>query len=883
MSGFRRIANLFSRSKAEREIDAELRSHIEMRIDDNIANGMLPDDARRDAYMRFGNRTVIKERVAGEDAALVVENVWRDIRITCRQLSKSRSFTIPAIVTLALGIGANVATFSVVDVVMLRPLPYDHPEQLIDVVPMNSRFPQDYGHNFSYPDYFDFRASNHTLAHLVSYHDLSYTMTGVGSPVHVEAEAVSWDLLPALGVQPQMGRGFSPEEEKPGSRVVLISHALWVSEFARDPAIVGRSIHLSGALFSIIGVMPPSFRFPMTAPLNGIWTTLAVDKGPANSSTTNRGMHFLNAIGRLKPGVSLALAEQDLSTIAAHLNQQYPATNGHTDSAKVRTELSALVGDTQPALLIALGAVALVLLVACGNIANLLLARMRERRREIAMRAALGGGRSRIIRQLLVESLVLSAAGGLAGCCLAFACTPAMLGLIGDSMPRAADAGVDLRILTFVIGISCVAGLLFGIIPAITATRAELMLSLKEGAATEAAGRDWLRGALIIGQVALGLVLATSAGLLITSFLHLRRTDEGFNPDHLLTFSFETPDARYKETRPEFYREYFSRLRALPGVRSAAGVMIMPMTADNADISFEDPEHPAPEGHRAGADVTVITPDYFKTMQIPLLQGRDLSERDNMTSPQVMIVDQAFAQKFFPGENVVGKRIKPGAANGPGEGPQWREIVGVVGSVRLSATQRAMRPEMYLPSAQLSQWCCLHTVLRTAVEPRSLETTARRLVASMDKEIPVINVRTMQELMFMELAGPRFAMVLLGVFAALSVMLTVVGLYGVMTYSVSRRTREIGIRMALGAQRSQVVNKVLLEAGAMLAIGIAIGVLASLLSASLFTNMLYGTGARNPMVLALVSSIAAIAGLIAAFLPARRAASVDPMQALRAD
>ena len=437
---------------------------IEMRIDENIANGMLPDDARRDAYMRFGNRTVIKERVAGEDAALVVENVWRDIRVACRQLSKSRSFTIPAIVTLALGIGANVATFSVVDAVMLRPLPYGHPEQLIDVVPMNSRFPQDYSHNFSYPDYFDFRAGNHTLAHLVSYHDLSYTLTGVGNPVHVEAEAVAWDLLPALGVQPQMGRGFSPEEEKPGSRVVLISHALWVSEFARDPAIIGRNIHLSGELFSIVGVMPPSFRFPMTAPLNGIWTTLAVDKGPANSSTTNRGMHFLNAIGRLKPDVSVALAKEDLSTIAVHLNQQYPATNGHIDSAGVRTELSALVGETRPALLIALGAVALVLLVACGNIANLLLARMRERRREIAMRAALGGGRSRIIRQLLVESLVLSAAGGLAGCCLAFACTPAMLSLIGDSIPRAADAGVDLRILAFVVGISCVAGLLFGTI-----------------------------------------------------------------------------------------------------------------------------------------------------------------------------------------------------------------------------------------------------------------------------------------------------------------------------------------------------------------------------------------------------------------------------------
>jgi predicted permease len=350
-----------------------------------------------------------------------------------------------------------------------------------------------------------------------------------------------------------------------------------------------------------------------------------------------------------------------------------------------------------------------------------------------------------------------------------------------------------------------------------------------------------------------------------------------------LTYFFEPPDSRYKETRPEFYGQYFEKIRALPGVQSAAGVAIMPMTDDGADITFEDPEHPAPEGQRAGANVTLITRDYFRTMQIPVLKGRDFSDRDNMGSQQVMIVDQAFAQKFFPGENVVGKRIRPGTDNGPGERAQWREIVGVVGSVRLSATQREMRPEMYLPSTQLSHWCCLHTVMRASVNPRSMEPTARQLVASMDKDIPVTNVRTMQELMFSELSQPRFAMVLLGVFAALAITLTVVGLYGVMTYSISRRTREIGIRMALGAQRSHVLNKVLREAGALLAIGVTIGVLASLFSTSVLKSMLYGTGSRNPAVLVLVSVIAAITGLIAAFIPARRAASSDPMRALRTD
>jgi len=883
MSIFRRVANLFSPSKVAREIDAELGSHVEMRIEDNIANGMSPEEARRDALLRFGSRTAIEERVACEDAALVIENIWRDIRLACRQLLKSPSFTITAIVTLALGIGANTATFSVVDAVMLRPLPYDRPEQLIDVVPMNSSFPQDYSRNLSYPDFFDMRSGNHTLTHLVSYHDRSYTMTGVSRPVHVDAQIVSWDLLPTLGARPEIGRGFSPEEEKPGTRVVLISHALWMSQFAGDTAIVGRTVSLSGQLFTIIGVMPASFRFPMTSPQNGMWTTLAVDEDSTDPSTTKRGMHFLNAIGRLKAGVAVDQANQDLSTIAAILAKQYPATNIHNDSAKARTELTALVGDTQTALMIVLGAVALVLLIACGNVANLLLARMRERQREIAMRTALGAGRGRIIRQLLVESFVLSTAGGFAGCCLAFACTPVMLSLVGDTIPRAADAGVDLRVLAFVIAISCVAGLIFGIVPAITASKTELVSSFKEGGRTEISSRDWLGSTLIIGQVALGLVLAASAGLLITSFMHLRHTDEGFNPDHLLTYFFETPDWRYKDIRPEFYGQYFEKVRALPGVQSAAGVAIMPMTDDGADITFEDPEHPVPEEQRAGANVTVITQDYFRTMQIPVLKGRDFSDRDNMESQQVMIVDQAFGQKFFPGENVVGKRIRPGADNGPGEGPRWREIVGVVGSVRLSATQREMRPEMYLPSTQLSHWCCLHTVMRTSVNPRSMEPTARQLVASMDKDIPVTNVRTMQELMFSELSQPRFAMVLLGVFAALAITLTVVGLYGVMTYSISRRKREIGIRMALGAQRSHVLNEVLREASALLAIGVTVGVLASLLSTSALKSMLYGTGSRNPAILVLVSVIAAITGLIAAFIPARRAASSDPMQALRTD
>jgi predicted permease len=805
----------------------------------------------------------------------------QDLRYALRQLSKSPGFTAIAVVTLALGIGANTAVFSVIDAVMLRPLPYYQPDRLIEAQSVNTQNPRPT--NISYPDFFDWRSRNRTLEHLISYHDSLFTLTGMERPVQVDTEVVSWDLLPALGIRPELGRGFAQDEEKAGTRVVLISHALWASQFAADPAIVGRGVRLSGDLYTVVGVMPASFRFPVNAPRNSVWTTLAVDDDPSDPhpNTGNRGSHFLRAFGRLKPGATVQQADQELRAIAANLAKQYPNTNTRHNSARVETEIGALIGDTRTALLIVLGAVAVVLLIACGNIANLLLARMRERQREIAVRSALGAGRKRLVRQLLAESLMLSALGGLAGCALAFICTPALLSLIGDSVPRAADAGVDLRVLSFAVFVSFVAGLIFGIVPAIAASKTDLISTLKEGGRSEIMGRDWLRSSLIVGEVALGLVLTAGAGLLITSFAHLIHTDHGFNPDHLTTLFFETPDTRYKETRAQFYREYFEKVRALPGVQSASGAMILPMTSDAVVISFEDPEHPVPESQQPSADLDPVSPEYFRTMQIPLLEGRDFSEHDDAKSLQVMIVNRAFAQKFFPGEEVLGKKLKPGAGNGTPGGPSWREIVGVVGDIRLGATQREMRPAMYLPANQLNTWCCLYSVVRTSLDPQSLETSVQRIVASMDKDIPVTQVRTMSELMFTELAQPRFATVLLSAFAGLAIVLTIVGLYGVMTYTVSRRTREIGVRMALGAQRSLVLKMVLRDASILLAIGIAIGTAAALASASILQSMLYGTESRNPVVLIEVCSAVALAGLLAAYIPAFRATRVDPMVALR--
>lgn len=800
----------------------------------------------------------------------------RDLRYALRQLRKSPGYSLTVLAMLALGIGANTAVFSVVDAVMLRPLPYVQPQRLMAVDASDRGTTHAY--NASYPDFFDWRTRNRSFEHLVSYHDNSFTLTGVQHPVHVDAQIVSWDLLPLLGVNPELGRGFAGTDEKKGSHVALISHSLWQSAFGSDRSILGRGIDLSGQTYTVIGVMPATFRFPVDSPHTSLWTSLGADD---EDTLKNRGMHFLSTMGRLKPGVSVAQADEDMKAIAAQLSKAYPDSNTQHSSVTVIPEIRAMLGDTRALMLIVLGGVALVLLIACGNIANLQLARVRDRQREIAVRSALGAGRAGIVRQLLVESLALGVTGGAAGCALAYAATPAMLRLIGDSVPRAADAGVDWRVLAFAFAISVLSAVVFGLVPAITASKTDLASTLQQGSRGSVSGQDWLRKSVLVAQVALGIVLTAGAGLLIASFVKLTHTSEGFNPDRLLTFTFETPDSAYKETRPEFYREYFERLRAMPGVQAAAGSMLLPMTEDEMHVSFENPEKPMPMGQLPDAELTTASDDLFRTLQVPLIEGRDFNSADTAQAPQVMIVNQAFARKFFPGEDPIGKKLKPGAGNG--HGPEWRRIVGVVGNVRHSATQREMEPAMYLPADQLNHWCCLRTVVRTAVDPLSLEPAVRQLVTSMDANIPVTEVHAMNELLSLQLAQSRFAMVLLGAFAALALVLTVVGLYGVMAYSVARRTREIGLRLALGAERARVMRMVLRDAATLLGAGITIGLVAALFSGSLLTRMLYGAGPRDPLILAAVCAGVATAGLLAAYLPALRAASIEPMEALRTE
>ncbi|MGB7171668.1 MAG: ABC transporter permease, partial [Acidobacteriaceae bacterium] len=660
-------------------------------------------------------------------------------------------------------------------------------------------------------------------------------------------------------------------------------HALWVSQFGSDPAVVGRTMHLSGENYTIVGVMPPSFRFPVNAPKNDYWTTLAVDNdGTPRAATANRGNHSLGVIGQLKPGVTVAQADAEMRAIATRLAKQYPDTNTRHNSARVENELTALLGDTRSLLLVILGAVGLVLLIACGNVANLLLSRARDREREMAMRSALGANRSRIVRQLLAESVVLGLLGGAAGCGLAFAATPSVLQLIGTSVPRAADAGVNLPVLLFALLASLAAGVVFGLVPAVTSARGNLLSPLREGGRSHTSKHHKLGSLVIVTQVALGIVLTAGAGLLVTSFVHLTHTREGFNPDHVLTFLFETPDSRYASTRAEFYRRYFEKLRALPGVESAGGSILLPMTDNDAHVSFENPERPLPKGQLESARLDLVSQSYFRTMEIPLLEGRDFNDGDTVQSPPVMIVNRAFAETFFPGENPLGRKLKPGTS-GPSHTPVLRSIVGVVGNIRTAATDRATDPMYYLPASQLPNWCCMYSVVRTAMEPLSLEPEVRSLVASMDPDIPVTDVSTMRDRIGLELAEPRFAMVLLSAFAMLALLLTVVGLYGVMMYSVARRTREIGVRLALGAARGTVQAMVLRQAIVLIGTGTAIGLAATLLLAPVLRSMLYGVSGRSPAVLVLVCGVVALAGLLAAWLPALRASGIQPMEALRAE
>jgi putative ABC transport system permease protein len=806
----------------------------------------------------------------------------QDIRFGLRMLLKSPSISVVATIALALGIGANTAIFSVVNAVLLRPLPFPNPDSLVAIFETDQQRGLSRG-SHSYPNFFDLRAQNTVLEHVASYTSGDYIMTGRGEPARLQGVTVAADLFPVLGVQPMLGRTFLPDDDKPSStRVAILSHDLFQKRFNSDPSLINQTITLDGKSFTVVGVMPRGFEFPIQNDPVELWTTLAGHASGKSPVTAQRGAHFLRVIGRLKPGVTQEQAQAELTAIASRLEQQYPDENTRK-GLRLESAHAALVGDIRPALLILLGAVACVLLIACANVANLLLARATSRHKEMAIRTALGASRARVIRQLLTESVLLSLLGGAIGLLLAVWWSDLLMALGKTNIPRAVEVGIDLRVLGFTLGVSLLTGLVFGLAPAFHSSKSELIDSLKEGGrgTSEGARRNKVRSGLVVVELAIAVVLLVGAGLLIQSLWRLQKVNSGLQPENVLTFNVGLSEVKYKYDRQsQFFIDLRNRLESTPGVESASTIFPLPLSGDRFSISFEIESRPlAPKDHPSG-DFFTTGVGYFRTMGIPMINGRDFDDRDRHGSTPVVIITETFAKQHFPGEDPIGKRMKPGISSIEDEDSTMREIIGVVGDVRNRNLSTEARAAYYVPQTQVP-FSQMVGVVKTTGEPRSLIPAVTKEVAAMDQDLPLFGVKSMEEYLSASVAAPRFSTTLLSIFAAVALVLTVVGLYGVMSYSVAQRTNEIGIRLALGAQARDVLVMIVKQASLLIMLGLAIGLAGAYALTRLIASLLFGVTAKDPFTFAAVAVLLAVVALMACYVPALRATKVDPMEALR--
>ena len=818
-----------------------------------------------------------------------MDKLLQDFRFTVRQWRKNPGFALTTMLTLALGIGATTAIFSLVNTILLRPLAFSQPERLMHVGqrsrPSNAAEFAQGAVVLSYPDFFDLRSRNHSFEGLAAYHDNNYTLTGAGDPQHIDGHIVSSEFFRVLGVNPALGRGFVADDEKPGVRVAVLSHRLWQSAFGSNPSIVGHVVDLDSRSYTVVGVMPEGFSYPIQEPAPALWTSLAddaVDPG-GDPITAQRGAHMLDAIGRLKPGVSRAQAEADLAVITSNLAGQYPESNKKFPGAYVVPELENLTGDTRPALRVLLAAVGFVLLIACVNVAGLLLARTSRRRSEMAVRAALGASRTEIVRQLLFESVFLSLVGGFLGVVLSVGLLHSVLQFVPRSLPRLDQVSVDGHVLGFALIVSVLTGILFGVLPAWRMSRLDPALALREGSRSLNTGRGQhrLHDSLVIAETAIGLILLVGAGLLIHSFVRILRIDPGFDSRHVLTAAIALPDNRYNgQQQVQFYRQLLPRLAALPGVQSVAAGWALPLTRNGMRIAFDIEGHAMSPGDRPAAGVYVVTPEYFQTLRIPILRGRPFRYEDTPKSGLVVAVNETFARQYFPNEDPIGKRLHIGLGDGTVDAKSWREIVAVVGDIKSRRLTTETKPEYYLPYAQAAV-LSPSLVIRTAGDPVSLIGPVRAQLGQMDKSVPLYEVKTMDDLVSQSASQPRFQTLLITLFAVMALLLAAIGLYAVLSYMVAQRTLEIGLRMAVGAQRTDVLSLVLRRGLALAGSGLAIGIVVALLLTRFLQDMLYGVHAFDPMSFVVVSVILLLVSLIASSVPAYRAARMDPMRTLR--
>ncbi|HEV8169022.1 MAG TPA: ABC transporter permease, partial [Pyrinomonadaceae bacterium] len=702
----------------------------------------------------------------------------QDIRFGLRMLLKSPSVSIVATIALALGIGANTAIFSVVNAVLLRPLPFSNPDALVALFETDTQRGQIRG-SHSYPNFFDMRAQNTVFERVASYYGEDYILTGRGEPARLKGLVTTADLFPLLGAQTLLGRTFLPDEDKPSEngRVAILSEDLFRKRFNSDPAILNQAVTLDGRPYTIVGVMPASFEFPIQNDPVDLWTTIAGDASGETPVTGQRGAHFLRVIGRLKPGVTQEQAQAEVTTIAARLEQQYPDTNTHK-SLRVDSALKALVGDIRPALLILLGAVACVLLIACANVANLLLARATSRHKEMAIRAALGASRMRVIRQLLTESVLLSLVGGAVGLLLAVWWSDLLVALGKDDIPRALHVGIDWRVLGFTLGVSLVTGLIFGLAPATHSSKSELVESLKEGGrgTSEGARRNRVRNVLVVSELAVAVVLLVVAGLLIQSLWRLRNVNSGLQPHNVLTFNVAVPETKYNTDRQsQFFIELKNRLETTPGVQAASAIYPLPLSGERFVISFEIEGRPQARKDHPSGDFFTTGVGYFRAMGIPVIKGRDFDDRDKHGSTPVVIISETFARQFFPNEDPIGKRMRPGISSIEDEDTAMREIVGVVGDVRNRSLDTEAKPAYYVPQTQVP-FSQMVAVVKTTGEPRSFIPAGTKEVAALDADVPLFGVKSMDEYLSASVAAPRFNTTLLSIFAGVALVLTIVGL-----------------------------------------------------------------------------------------------------------
>ncbi len=812
-----------------------------------------------------------------------MDKLWQDLKYGIRMLTKSPGFTAIAVLTLALGIGANTAIFSVVNAELLRPLPFRDSSRLVSVGTSNSR-----AHNISgamsYPDFLDLRAQNHVLEDLAAYTDSSVTLTGVDQPAHLIGAQVSASLFNVLSATPELGRTFLPEDDQPRHHTVILSHQIWKARFAGDPKIIGRTILLDKTGYTVVGVMPASFQFPLQRDATTLWTNIsAMLESPDNSPgmAQERGAHFLRGIGRLKPGVTLAQAQADLDVIMNSLSKQYPDTNKYW-IVRVISEQYRMTRTIRPALFVMMIAVGFVLLIACVNVANLLLARATARTREIAIRAALGAGRNRLVKQLLTESFVLASVAGVLGLLLAMWGSEILVRLSPEQLPRTSEIHVDGFVMAFTLGIAVLTGLLFGLAPAMSVSHSSIVDSLKEGAlsTTASKARFGLRSSLVVVEMALALILLVSAGLLIRSLVHMQQVNPGFDPHNVVTANIDLPDAKYSDgQKAQFFHNLIPALGGLPGIQSAAAIYPLPMGGDEIRTTFQIEGRPVAKSDEALTSLRDITPNYFATMRIPLLQGRDFDGREQAKSTPVVIVNEALARQFFPGQNAIGQHIKPGIAVGTDQ-PEMREIIGVVGNVKHSDLVSEFTPESYLPSAQIP-FSSMTLVARSSQDPHSIAKMVTGTVQSLDPDIPTYAWKTVEEYLDGTLSVPRFNTVLLALFAGLAMLLTAVGLYGVIAYSVAQRTHEIGIRMALGANPRDMMRLIVGQGIQLGLIGVGIGCAVAVGLTHFLSSLLFGVTATDPVSYAGVILLLFAVVVLACYVPARRAMRVDPMVALR--